>query len=138
MSGREGDWIGDWEVDAQDMRSEHGRATMQDFLVLLEKMDAPVNSPVELRKFVYDTTAKLLKEISSESPQEKIDGGLWTIPGGKVDPNEPIIDALFRETLEEVKMLATAAADMSFDIIPSGILYKMIEKLKIKLAENKK
>jgi len=110
MSGREGDWIGDWEVDAQDMRSEHGRATMQDFLVLLEKMDAPVNSPVELRKFVYDTTAKLLKEISSESPQEKIG----------------------------INTLATAAADMSFDIIPSGILYKMIEKLKIKLAENKK
>ncbi|OGH84576.1 MAG: hypothetical protein A2261_02970 [Candidatus Magasanikbacteria bacterium RIFOXYA2_FULL_44_8] len=109
MSAREGEWIGDWEVDAQDMKSEHGRATMQDFLVLLEKLGAPM-SPVELRKFIYDTTAKLLQEISSDSPQEKID----------------------------VKMLATAAADMSFDIIPSGILYKMIEKLKIKLAKNKK
>lgn len=40
--------------------------------------------------------------IVKKSLQEKVDAGLWTIPGGKIKPNEPIIDGLKREVKEEV------------------------------------
>ena len=35
---------------------------------------------------------------------EKIDAGLWTIPGGKIKKTEPIIDGLKREVKEEVNL----------------------------------
>jgi len=50
--------------------------------------------------FILDDEKKLL--IVKKSPYEKVDPGLWTVPGGKVHPNEPIIDALKREIYEEV------------------------------------
>jgi len=42
--------------------------------------------------------------IIKKSPLEKIDAGLWTIPGGKIEKNEPIIDGLKRELKEEVNL----------------------------------
>ena len=42
--------------------------------------------------------------IIKKSPLEKIDAGLWTIPGGKIEKDEPIIDGLKREVKEEVNL----------------------------------
>lgn len=50
--------------------------------------------------FIMNSKKQIL--IVKKSPYEKVDGGLWTIPGGKVSQNEPIIDALKREVKEEV------------------------------------
>lgn len=50
--------------------------------------------------FIINDKNQLL--IVEKSPYEKVDPGLWTIPGGKVEPKEHIIDALKREVLEEV------------------------------------
>lgn len=50
--------------------------------------------------FIYDPSRGIL--IVHKNPDQKIDGGYWTCPGGKVEPNEAIIDALKREVHEEV------------------------------------
>ncbi len=50
--------------------------------------------------FIMNSKRQIL--IVKKSLEEKVDGGLWTVPGGKVSQNEPIIDALKREVREEV------------------------------------
>lgn len=52
--------------------------------------------------FIFDLQKRLL--IVKKDKQEKVDGGLWTVPGGKVEPNEHIINALKREVKEEVNL----------------------------------
>lgn len=52
--------------------------------------------------FIFDSKKGLL--IVKKDEQEKIDGGLWTVPGGKVEPDEHIVDALKREVKEEVNL----------------------------------
>ncbi len=42
--------------------------------------------------------------IVKKSPNEFIDAGLWTIPGGKIYPQENIITGLKREVKEEVNL----------------------------------
>ena len=49
--------------------------------------------------FIFNEN-KLL--IVKKSPHERVDGGLWTIPGGKIYPKEHILDGLRREVIEEV------------------------------------
>jgi len=50
--------------------------------------------------FIINKDKKVL--IVKKSPQEHIDAGLWTVPGGKINPNEPIEEGLIREIREEV------------------------------------
>lgn len=50
--------------------------------------------------FIKDKNGNIL--IIKKSLNEQIDAGLWTVPGGKVMPEEPIINALHREIEEEV------------------------------------
>lgn len=50
--------------------------------------------------FITDSKKRIL--IVKKSRYEKVDGGLWTVPGGKVGKEEQIFDALIRETKEEV------------------------------------
>jgi len=63
-----------------------------------------------LKKFyvVLAVGAFILKDekilIVKKSIYEKIDGGLWTIPGGKIEKKETIIDGLKREIKEEVNL----------------------------------
>ncbi|PIY69427.1 hypothetical protein COY90_00720 [Candidatus Roizmanbacteria bacterium CG_4_10_14_0_8_um_filter_39_9] len=60
------------------------------------------NYPIVLATaaFIKDPTGRFL--IVKKSPHESIDAGLWTVPGGKVHPSEPIIASLLREVREEV------------------------------------
>jgi 8-oxo-dGTP diphosphatase len=63
-----------------------------------------------LEKFyiVLAVGAFILKDkkllIVKKSPYENIDAGLWTIPGGKIEKDESIIDGLKREIKEEVNL----------------------------------
>jgi len=55
---------------------------------------------VAVAAFIFDNQNRLL--IVKKSAAEKIDAGLWTVPGGKAESTEPSVDALIRETKEEV------------------------------------
>jgi 8-oxo-dGTP diphosphatase len=71
--------------------------------------------------FIFDSRNKLL--IVKKSTTEKIDGGLWTVPGGKVKPNEHIIDALKREIKEEVNLEIASYYWIGEDVFYSGGKY---------------
>jgi 8-oxo-dGTP diphosphatase len=55
--------------------------------------------------FVFNDKHELL--VVKKSPNEQIDAGLWTIPGGKIYPQEHILNGLKREVLEEVGLEIT-------------------------------
>ena len=48
---------------------------------------------------LYDNKELL---IVKKSPHERVDAGLWVVPGGKIKPDEPILEGLKREVCEEV------------------------------------
>lgn len=50
--------------------------------------------------FIFNEKGELL--IVRKSPNEQVDADLWTVPGGKVYPQEPILVGLERELFEEV------------------------------------
>ncbi len=68
--------------------------------------------------FIVDHSGKVL--IVKKSLAEKIDGGLWTIPGGKVDPPETILDGLMREVKEEVSLEITIDRWLGEDVFSSA------------------
>lgn len=47
--------------------------------------------------------------LIARRPADKHQGGLWEFPGGKVEPGEPVADALARELQEELGIQVTAA-----------------------------
>jgi len=50
--------------------------------------------------FIFNEKGELL--IVKKSIREQVDAGLWTVPGGKIYPQEPILVGLRRELAEEV------------------------------------
>lgn len=50
--------------------------------------------------FIFNSKNELL--IVKKSKREQVDADLWTVPGGKIYPQEPIIVGLKRELCEEV------------------------------------
>lgn len=61
--------------------------------------------------------------IVKKSPNEKVDAGLWTIPGGKIEPSEPIITGLKRETKEEVNLNINSYQWIGEDVFESNGFY---------------
>jgi len=61
--------------------------------------------------------------IVKKSPYEKVDGGLWTIPGGKIESNEGIINGLKREIKEEVNLDITSYKWIGENVFESNGFY---------------
>lgn len=62
--------------------------------------------------------------VVRKSPFEKIDGGLWTVPGGKINPDEAILDGLKREVMEEVGLEISPLGWIGEDVFESsGFFY---------------
>jgi 8-oxo-dGTP diphosphatase len=55
---------------------------------------------------VFNAENKILVALR---PLDKLQGGLWEFPGGKIEPNETAEEALARELLEEVGITITTA-----------------------------
>ena len=68
--------------------------------------------------FIRDEKGRVL--IVKKSPEEKVDGGLWAVPGGKINPKENIIDGLIREVQEEVGLIVTYCKWIGEDVFESG------------------
>lgn len=68
--------------------------------------------------FIYFPKKGIL--IIKKSKTQKVDGGLWTVPGGKVNKDEPIIDALKREVKEEVGLILVDYKWIGEDVFTNG------------------
>ena len=64
--------------------------------------------------FIFDAKRRLL--VVKKSPHEQVDADLWTIPGGKIYPQEHILEGLRREILEEVGLEITSSEWIGEDV----------------------
>lgn len=53
-----------------------------------------------------------------QRPSHKRHGGLWEVPGGKLQPDEALADAIRRELAEELHLNVLAVADNSVPSVP--------------------
>jgi len=74
-----------------------------------------------LAAFIFDSEKRIL--IVKKSENEQIDPGLWVVPGGKVYPHEPILDALTREVKEEVGLEIASYAWIGEDVFVASNHY---------------
>lgn len=66
-----------------------------------------------MKKLIHVAAAVILDSrghiLLAQRPADKHQGGLWEFPGGKVEPGEPVVDALHRELDEELGIQLTQA-----------------------------
>jgi ADP-ribose pyrophosphatase YjhB (NUDIX family) len=81
--------------------------------------------------------------IVKKSPNERVDGGLWTAPGGKIYQSESIVDGLKRGTEEEVGVKISSYQWIGEDVFENeGVIFHaqhflcQIEKNDISLEKN--
>lgn len=80
---------------------------LKDYLVILA-----------VAAFIRNEKGNIL--IVKKSSEEKVDGGLWAVPGGKINPQENIIDGLIREVQEEVGLEVSYCKWVGEDVFESG------------------
>ena len=72
----------------------------------------PITVP-DMTKLIHVAAAVILNAqgqiLLARRPVDKHQGGLWEFPGGKVEPDEPVVDALVRELDEELGIQISAA-----------------------------
>ena len=66
-----------------------------------------------MSKLIHVAAAVILNDkgqvLLAKRPDDKHQGGLWEFPGGKVEPDEPVLEALTRELDEELGIRVTSA-----------------------------
>lgn len=66
-----------------------------------------------MSKLIHVAAAVILNAqgqiLLARRPEDKHQGGLWEFPGGKVEPREPVVEALARELDEELGIQITTA-----------------------------
>lgn len=66
-----------------------------------------------MTKLIHVAAAVILNAqgqiLLARRPEDKHQGGLWEFPGGKVEPGEPVVEALARELDEELGIQITTA-----------------------------
>lgn len=68
--------------------------------------------------FITDSTGHIL--IVKKVEGSHIDAGLWTVPGGKVDQDENILQAVRREVAEEVSIAIESCEWLGEDVFQHG------------------
>ena len=81
---------------------------------ILEPMYRSYVLVLSVGAFIFDAKRRLL--VVKKSPHEKVDADLWTIPGGKIYPQEHILEGLRREIFEEVGLEITSPEWIGEDV----------------------
>lgn len=71
--------------------------------------------------FIFDKKKRLL--LVKKSKNEKVDAGLWVLPGGKINVDEYIYNGLIREVKEEVNLDVTSYKWISENVFVSNGYY---------------
>lgn len=86
--------------------------------------------------FIVNSKKQLL--IVKKSPYEMVDAGLWTVPGGKIRPEENIINGLKREVKEEVGLTIKSYQWLAEDVFFNNDQYFHGEHFLCRVADEKK
>jgi len=92
--------------------------------------------PIVLATAAFIVNSQNMILIVKKSPLEQIDPGLWVVPGGKVFPHEPIIDALKREVREEVGLTINTYAWIGEDVFVVSNTYFHAQHFKCTVTDN--
>jgi mutator protein MutT len=80
----------------------------------LRKPSATEVSPLERKRVVAAVVEREDRLLICLRPAGKKHGGLWEFPGGKIEPDESLEEAVRRELNEELAVTATHVGDVLF------------------------
>ncbi len=84
--------------------------------------------------FIFNEKGELL--VIKKSSYEQVDAGLWTVPGGKIYPQEPILVGLKRELLEEVGVQVDSIEWIGEDVFQEKEYLFHAQHFKCKIKNN--